>query len=78
MKFQLGLYRHSKSAQIYEVIAVARDSETLEEIVVYRGLYFDKDFGNQPVWTRPLSDFCKTVIIGGKELPRFDYLREKN
>lgn len=44
---KIGKYRHFKGKE-YEVIAIARHSETLEEMVVYRALY-----GNSDVWVRP-------------------------
>ena len=42
-----GRYRHFKGNE-YEVIAIARHSETLEPMVVYRALY-----GNGDIWVRP-------------------------
>ena len=44
-----GRYRHFKGKE-YEVLGVARHSETEEELVVYRALY--GDFG---LWVRPVS-----------------------
>ena len=65
-----GTYRHWKGNE-YTVIAMARHSETLEEMVVYRALY-----GHGDVWVRPLSMFCDTVIRDGVEEPRFRLLSE--
>ena len=50
-----GRYRHFKGNE-YEVIAVARHSETLEEMVVYRALY-----GEHGLWVRPASMWNETV-----------------
>ena len=60
-----GLYRHYKG-QLYQVFSVARHSETREWMVVYQALY--GDFG---WWVRPAAMFGETVVIEGKEQPRF-------
>ncbi len=53
--FQLGIYQHYKG-NLYEVIGIAKHSETQEEHVIYRALY-----GNYDVWIRPKSQFCETI-----------------
>ncbi len=63
-----GLYRHYKG-QYYEVIELARHSETLEWLVFYRTLY-----GDYSHWVRPLSMFQETVTIDNKTLPRFEFI----
>lgn len=60
-----GLYEHYKGFR-YRVLAVARHSETLEELVVYQALY-----GKGSVWVRPLSMFLENVTVNGKSQPRF-------
>ena len=65
-----GKYRHYKG-NFYEVIGVARHSETLEEMVVYRALY-----GEGGLWVRPLAMFLETVTVDGREIPRFAYTEE--
>lgn len=65
---QLGKYKHYKG-NLYEVIGVARHSETEEELVVYRALY-----GEYGLWIRPLSMFVENVEIDGVIMPRFEYL----
>ncbi len=60
-----GTYRHFKGG-LYEVIGVARHSETEEELVVYRALY-----GERGLWVRPLAMFQETVDIDGHAVPRF-------
>lgn len=69
---KLGEYQHYKG-KFYEVIGIARHSETLEELVVYRALYESADYGNNSLWVRPKSMFMENVIIDGKEIPRFKY-----
>lgn len=67
-KLKLGKYRHYKGKD-YEVLGVARHSETLEEMVVYRALYGERD-----IWVRPLRMFFEKVEIDGKKIPRFAYV----
>jgi hypothetical protein len=61
-----GRYRHYKGNE-YEVLGVARHSETMEELVVYRALY--GEFG---LWVRPRAMFLETVVVEGKVVPRFE------
>ena len=65
---ETGIYQHFKGGR-YEVIAIAKHSETLEEMVVYRALY-----GAGDVWVRPLCMFLETVEKDGKVFPRFTYI----
>ena len=61
----LGPYRHYKG-NLYEVIGVARHSETLEELIVYRPLYGDRE-----LWVRPRAMFEEPLLLDGKSQPRF-------
>ncbi len=70
---KLGIYEHYKKKQ-YEVIGVARDSDTLEEFVVYRALYDSEEFGNNALWIRSKAEFLEDVEIDGKRVPRFQYI----
>lgn len=70
---QLGKYQHYKG-KFYEVIAVAKHSETLEEMVVYRALYDSEEFGKNALWVRPEKMFFENVLVDGKEIPRFKYV----
>jgi hypothetical protein len=63
-----GLYLHYKG-QEYEVIEVARHSETQEWVVVYRCLY-----GDYSLWVRPYDMFVEAIVINDVEVPRFQYL----
>ncbi|MEG2377628.1 MAG: DUF1653 domain-containing protein [Clostridia bacterium] len=65
---KLGKYRHFKGNE-YEVLYLARHSETLEDMVVYRALY--GDFG---VWVRPASMWNEVVERDGMKMPRFSYI----
>jgi hypothetical protein len=62
----LGRYRHYRGGE-YEVIGVARHSETLEPLVVYRPLYNDSGW-----WVRPHAMFFGSVLIDGVSRPRFE------
>ncbi|GAA5523777.1 hypothetical protein Maes01_00326 [Microbulbifer aestuariivivens] len=64
-----GIYRHYKG-QLYEVLEVARHSETGELLVVYRALY-----GDYGVWVRPLSMFTETLPHNGVATARFSLLQ---
>ena len=57
-KVKIGRYRHFKGRE-YEVLGVARHSETEEEFVVYKPLYGEGD-----LWIRPLEMFVETVNQG--------------
>lgn len=60
-----GRYRHFKGNE-YEVLGVARHSETLEDMVVYRALY-----GDGGLWVRPAAMWSETVEKDGYRVPRF-------
>ena len=62
---QPGRYRHFKGNE-YEVIAVARHSETEEPMVVYRALY-----GDCGVWVRPAEMWSEQIVRDGKIYTRF-------
>lgn len=64
----LGRYRHYKGKE-YSVLGLARHSETLEELVVYR-----QEYGDHSLWVRPKAMFVEKVSVDGKEAPRFRYL----
>ena len=61
-----GTYRHYKG-NLYEVIDVARHSESLEDMVVYRALY-----GDFKLWVRPLKMFLEDIEINGEIQKRFE------
>jgi cyclomaltodextrinase len=63
-----GRYRHFKGGE-YEVIGVARDSESDQEVVVYRALY-----GERGLWVRPLRMFTEIVEREGQRVRRFEFI----
>ena len=70
MEIRKGRYRHFKG-NMYEVIGIAKHSESLEEMVVYRALY-----GSGDLWVRPVSMWDETVERDGKTFKRFEYIGE--
>ncbi|MCX7207567.1 MAG: DUF1653 domain-containing protein [Proteobacteria bacterium] len=60
-----GIYQHYKG-QLYQVMGLAKHSETEEEMVVYRCLY-----GAFDLWVRPLAMFTEEITYNGETMPRF-------
>ena len=67
MELKTGKYRHFKGNE-YELLGIARHSETMEPMVVYRALY-----GERGLWVRPLSMWTEIVERDGYHGPRFQY-----
>jgi len=65
-KIKLGKYEHYRGKR-YEVIGIARNGETLEEIVIYRALYDSKELGDNALWARPKKIFLEELIVNEKE-----------
>ncbi|MBO5059569.1 MAG: DUF1653 domain-containing protein [Clostridia bacterium] len=63
-----GYYRHFKG-NIYELLGIAKHSETLEEMVVYRACY-----QAEGLWVRPLSMWEEEVMHEGRRVKRFEYI----
>jgi len=70
MELKPGKYRHFKGKE-YELVSVAKHSETLEPMVIYRALY-----GAQELWVRPASMWNETVERDDYCGPRFQYIGE--
>ena len=68
---QLGLYQHFKG-NFYQVLHIAKHSETEELLVVYQPEYGDRD-----IWVRPLNMFDETIERDGKTLKRFSKVEDK-
>ncbi len=67
-ELKLGKYRHFKGNE-YEVICLAKDSENLNDLVVYKALY-----GDGQVWVRPLKMFLEQVEVNGEKVDRFTFI----
>jgi hypothetical protein len=72
---KLWKYRHYKGKE-YRVLWVARYTIDLEKMVVYQWLYDSQEFGNEPLWVRPLSEFEEVVPYEGKKVERFSFVWE--
>ena len=68
MEIKLGKYRHFKGNE-YEVVGVAKHSETLEDMVVYKALY-----GDGGLWVRNAEMVFEDVTCDGKTFKRFEYI----
>ncbi len=72
MNVEKGLYLHYKNIRM-EVLGVAKHSETLEDLVVYKHL---DDNPLSELWVRPLAMFLEEVEVDGKMVPRFKKITE--
>ena len=63
-------FRHFKG-NLYRLEGFAKDSETLEEMVVYRALY-----GEGGLWVRPAKMFFETVERDGRTTKRFELVED--
>ncbi len=70
MTIRRGRYQHYKGND-YTVIGMARHSETMEEVVVYRA-----EYGERGLWVRPAAMFQETVEVDGVAMPRFRWVAE--
>ena len=66
-----GLYQHFKGNQ-YQVLHIAKHSETEELMVVYQPQYGDRE-----IWVRPLAMFDEIIERDGKTIKRFAYIGEE-
>ena len=67
---KLGKYQHFKG-NLYQVLHLAKHSETDEMMVVYQPQY-----GEKGIWVRPLSMFDEVIERDGKSIKRFVYINE--
>ncbi len=69
-----GIYKHSKTGNLYKMHFIAKHSESLEDMVVYEALY---DNPKSKYWVRPITMFEEIVNIDNKQVPRFQFISEK-
>ncbi|POZ60100.1 DUF1653 domain-containing protein [Chromobacterium alticapitis] len=65
-----GIYQHFRNRQLYQVLGIAKHSESHEPMVMYRALY-----GEYLVWVRPEAMFDETVEHEGQTVPRFTLIK---
>ena len=63
-----GTYRHYKGTE-YKILAIAKHSETEEEMVIYQDTLHP-----EKIWARPVAMFMEEIEWEGKRMPRFIYL----
>ncbi len=67
-QFKFGEYEHFKGKR-YTALHIARDSETGQEMVVYR-----EEYGDKIICVRPLTMFLEEIERDGIRMPRFKYV----
>ena len=68
---QKGIYRHYKG-NLYEVIGMAKHSETVEDMVIYKALY-----GDCETWVRPAYMWDEIIEVNGEQVKRFTLEQKK-
>lgn len=66
-------YKHYKG-NTYEVIALGKHSDTLEDYVVYQWQYDSQEFGNKAIRVKSVEEFEKNIEVEGTKIKRFTYL----
>ena len=74
-KIKLGKYQHYKGG-FYEILGVGKNTETMEDFVVYKSLYKTSKFPIGSIWIRPKEMFFEQVEMNGQKIPRFKFLGE--
>lgn len=70
-KIKPGIYRHYKG-NIYKVLHIAKNSETLEDMIIYQDIN-----ASEKIWARPASMWNEDILIDGKTVKRFQFIKEK-
>ena len=68
LHIEKGIYRHNKSGDLYEVVGVALQTESSEQLVIYRPMYESK----YELFARPYAMFTELVELNGQSMPRFE------
>lgn len=71
-----GKYKHYKSQKLYEILHIALDSETHEEMIVYKALYHCDKLGSNQVYVRSKTMFFENVNHHGQMVPRFEFIAD--
>lgn len=69
-----GIYKHTKSGLLYQVLGVAVDTETTQALVVYKPLY-SHELGYE-LFVRPYDMFVESVELDGSVVPRFEFIKD--
>lgn len=72
-KLEKGIYRHSKSGQLYEVVGVTFHTENFEPLVIYKPLYKHEKY---EMFARPYEMFVERIEIDGVTMPRFEKIND--
>lgn len=72
---KMWIYKHYKGNN-YQIIALWKHSDTLEDYVVYQWLYNSEEFGNNPIRVKSLIEFEKDIEVDSQTVKRFEYIWE--
>ncbi len=61
------IYKHSKTGNLYLILARAKETTNAQSVVIYQALY-----GDNQIWVRPTNEFFSQVEINGEVVPRFE------
>jgi len=70
---EMWVYKHYKG-NTYQIIALWKHSDTMEDYVVYQWQYNSEEFGNNPIRVKSVEEFEKDIEIDGQKAKRFVYL----
>ena len=73
-EIRLGKYQHYKGG-FYEVLGVGKNTETMEDFVIYKSLYNSPDYPKGTFWIRPKEIFFEQVEVKGQKIPRFKFVK---
>jgi hypothetical protein len=68
---QKGFYKHYKG-NVYKVIEIAKNTETLETLVIYQDIV-----SSEKIWARPISMWNDNVVFNGETVKRFELVKEE-